>query len=228
MLGVILIVLSAFIVIFCIAMAVKGSNDRYEIEDAREFVIKTKIVHVGSGKNSISYTSTRGAFGRAAVGWAVAGPIGGLIGAATAGSHTYTKAGDDVYHFMVYYCDGTRELVSASEEDPLFEVYMEKLDLGDDEDYYVHVDKETRRELLEDYEYEEYEYEDDEYEEELDEEFEEDEIGELPEKLTIQLPEPRHDDTQELDILAELQRAYHLGIITREELIAKRKTILNK
>lgn len=206
------VVCFVFFMILCYSII--HAQEQAEInhaEEMREYIHYTRLINVNGG-DVTSYTTTNGGIGRAAVGWAIAGPVGGIIGASTAGHRTYTKNGKQMYMFMVYYKDGTRERDTVEEGTPFFEVYMDKLDLGD-------IQKERTRQLqapakpkkrkktkkpakpaaLE----------------------EDSEFSGLNEEAAIKLPSSVHEP----DMLSELKRAYRMGIITKEEYIEKKSKL---
>lgn len=116
------------LIFFYIGQAI---NRKKEEEWILENIYKTKLISVTNGDGSQSYTTTHGAIGRAAIGSAIAGPVGGIIGASTARKRTITTNDPPKYMFMVYYKDGTRERDTITEKDWKFEIYMDCIDLSD-------------------------------------------------------------------------------------------------
>lgn len=131
-------VLSAYItvlILFFIWWATKEHREKKEEEErirkwVLKNVVKTKLISV-NGQGSESFTSTSGAIGRAAIGSLIAGPVGGIIGASTARTHTVTRNSQSKYMFMVYYKNGTRKRDTVTEKDWKFDIYIDRLDLGD-------------------------------------------------------------------------------------------------
>lgn len=109
----------------------QGINRKKEIQWLLKNIRKTKLISVTNGDGSQSYTTTHGAIGRAAIGSAIAGPVGGIIGASTASTRTTTTNDPAKYMFMVYFKDGTRKHDTVTEKSKKFEIYMDYLDLDD-------------------------------------------------------------------------------------------------
>ena len=131
---------SGWIVIYVIIMVVligavllkENKEKKDECEWLRKNIRKVKLIAVTNGDGSQSYTTTHGAIGRAAIGSAIAGPVGGIIGASTASKRTVTTNEPAKYMFMVYLKDGSRKRDTVKETDKKFEIYMDYIDLGDE------------------------------------------------------------------------------------------------
>ena len=121
--------------IYCLVWFLKTLADKEKAQKEQKAwllknIEKTKLITV-NGQGAKSYTTTNGAIGRAIVGSMVAGPVGAVIGASTARTHTTTKDEPSKYMFMVYYKNGSRERDTVTEDNWKFEIYMDYIDLDD-------------------------------------------------------------------------------------------------
>lgn len=119
--------------IILIIYSLKVDSDRKkEKAQLLRRIRKTKLIAITNGSGSRSHTTTHGAISRAAIGTLVAGPVGGIIGASTARTHTYTTNDPPKYMFIVYYKNGKHKRDTVTEKDWKFEIYMDHIDLGDE------------------------------------------------------------------------------------------------
>lgn len=99
-----------------------------QLQQLRQSIIKTKYIDSDHTVTQETKVSTGSAIGRAIVGDFVAGPIGAIIGSATA-KEKVTIHEKHTTTFMVYYSDGRRDYQTVENETELYKLYMEKLDL---------------------------------------------------------------------------------------------------
>ena len=222
----------AFVIIMPIVFICISHDEKRHAEEMREEIRKTKLIHVSSG-NTTSRTSTHGAVGGAVVGWAIAGPIGGIIGASSAKQRTYTSSGPAEYQFMVYYYDGTRKVDTVKQGKPLYDVYMEKLELDDE-------DRPRRRRSRTSWDSRKLpnnpmiDLPDAPVNDDDDDDIEE--LLLLPENASIKLPSPKslpipkwnsEPSEDKVVLLSKLSELHHAGILTHEEYVAKVENILH-
>ena len=100
----------------------------YAFDSLRSSIVKTKIVDSSHTATASSKTSTASAIGRAAVGSAIAGPIGAVVGASTAKQRT-TVSEKHTTTFMIYFSDGSRKHETVDNNSQKYELYMRKLEL---------------------------------------------------------------------------------------------------
>lgn len=108
-----------------IAKAQRAADEQRRFRDS---ILKTKIIDTSHTVTQESKVRTGSALGRAIVGDWVAGPVGAIVGSATAKEKVTTHE-KHTTTFMVYYKDGQRQHQTVNNGTALYNLYMEKLDL---------------------------------------------------------------------------------------------------